>query len=1361
MSSAPISSEKTAGGSAETQDDQWLRRLAGYCLRHRADFFAAYGAALVSAIATAVLPLVLRHIVDGVDDRSLRMTPWLVVLAGLGLVRFAGSFLRRYCSGRLSLGVQYDLRNDALAALLRLGGGYQDELRTGQVVSRSISDITLIQQLLQMLPNMTGNILMFFVSLVFMAVLSPVLTLVALVVAPALYVIARRSRNDLFPATWHAQQEAAEVATGVEEAVTGVRMVKGFGQEEREIRELQTRARRLFSSRVRVARLTSRYNPALQAVPPLGQVAVLALGGWLALRGDITLGTFLAFTTYLSSFVNPVRQVATLLTVWQQARAGVERVLDIVDVTPGIADHEDAVELPDEPLAVEWDDVVYGHGEQGGTPLLNGFSLRVEAGETVALVGAAGSGKSTAAHLIPRFYDPLSGSVRVGGIDVRDLRLASLRSHLGFVFEESRLISGTIGANIAFAEPDAAIERIRAAARIARADEFIDGLPDGYDTVVGEQGLTLSGGQRQRIALARAILRDPAVLVLDDATSAIDARVEKEIHAGLHGITRKRTTLIIAHRASTLELADRIAVLDGGRVVDVGTAAELQERSAVYRALLSGEATPGELDLDAVEAAEPYRPDGITESLWRRPGEAGGAAGASAAGTASEAGKAAAYGTGTDAAGKASGPDDARGTGASSGADAGSAGAGSAGAGSASTTNAVGAAGEAVGLRVAQAFAARAAGAHGGGGRAGLGGGGGVLGSAPPTPRMMKHLAEMPLVDQDPDVPDEQARAADPHFGLGSLVRPFRGALLLGLILVALDAAAEIAIPVLVRHGVDSGIARRSERTLLLVSAAAAAIVIADWIAGICQVRVTGRTGERLLYTLRVKTFAQLQRLGLDYYEREQAGRIMTRMTTDVDSLSNFLQTGLATFVVSVLTVFGVLIALLFIDSGLALVLVAALPVLAVSTALFRWRSVPAYLDAREKVSAVNADLQENVTLIRVTQAFGREAYNHRAFAVRAWAFRDSRLYAQRLMATFFPFVEFLSVVASAAVLFVGSHQVRDGALSAGTLIAFLLCVDLFFSPIQQLSQVFDGYQQAVVGLGRLRALMRTPSATPAALDPVPVPELAGAIEFDDVGFGYRTEAVAEGEAEGAEPREVLHGISFRIAPGETVALVGTTGAGKSTIVKLVARFYDPTSGAVRIDGVDLRDFDLGQFRHRLGIVPQESHISGGTVRDAIAYGRPDATDTEVEAASRAVGAHEMVAGLARGYLTDVGERGRTLSAGQRQLLALARAELVDPDVLLLDEATASLDLATERRVGQATAALTRRRTTIVVAHRLTTAMTADRIVVLGHGRVLEVGSHTDLLQADGPYARLWQAFQSAGPNADIDLLSQSQGEPR
>ena len=1251
----------------------WARRLTGYCLRYRADLAWAYGAALVAAVATAVLPLVLRHVVDRVDTSAARLSGWVLVLLGIGVVRFAASFLRRYCSGRVSLGVQYDLRNDAFAALMRLGGPEQDDLHTGQVVSRAVSDVTLIQMLLQFLPNMCGNALMFVVSLVLMATLSPVLTLVALVVGPVLWLIAFRSRRDLFPANWHAQQEAAEVASVVEAAVSGVRVVKGFGQEQRELAAVERQARGLFSSRVRVARLTSRYNPALQAVPALGQVAVLALGGWLALRGDITLGTFLAFTTYLGSFVTPVRQVATLLTVWQQARAGVERVLDIVDAPAGITDGPGALAVPDEPPALEWDGVVFGRG-QAAAPLLDGFTLRVEPGETLALVGTAGSGKSTAAALLPRFYDPAAGTVRFGGVDVRDLRLADLRARIGFVFEEPHLLSDTVAANIAYGCPDALPEQIRHAARLVQADGFITALPDGYRTVIGELGLTLSGGQRQRIALARAILRDPAVLVLDDATSAIDAQVEAAIHTGLRQVTRQRTTVIIAHRESTLELADRIAVLDGGRVVDIGTAAELQARSPLYRSLLSADEQPGEPGVDEASAAEAPRPRGVTERLWH-----GGAAAPAAR--------------------------------------------------------------RDVGARVAAAYAQAAA--SSGPGR--MGPGTGMLGGAPPNAELMARLAALPMVDADPRVTPEQARAADPGFGLRSLVRPFRRPLLAGLALVGADALAQIAVPVLVRHGVDRGVTRHAQAALLPIAAAAALVVLLDWLVNVAQVRVTGRTGERLLYTLRIRTYAQLQRLGLDYYERELGGRIMTRMTTDVDALSTFLQTGLVTFVVSLLTILGVLVALLVIDAGLAAVLLVALPVLVGATALFRSRSVPAYLEARERVSAVNAYLQENVALIRVTQAFGREARNERDFATLAWAFRDARLRAQRLMATFFPFVEFLSTAATAAVLVIGAGQVRDGRLTAGTLIAFLLYVDLFFSPIQQLSQVFDGYQQAVVGLGRLRTLMREPVGTPVAARPLPVGELRGAIEFDRVSFAYR-----------GGDREVLHEVTLRIAAGQTVALVGTTGAGKSTIVKLVARFYDPSAGAVRVDGTDLRALDLAAYRRRLGVVPQETHLLGGTVRDAIAYGRPDATDAEVEAAARAVGAHEMVAGLRSGYLTEVGERGRGLSAGQRQLLALARAELVDPDILLLDEATASLDLASERRVAAATAALTRRRTTLLVAHRLTTAARADRVIVLRDGTVVETGTHRELLAAHGPYRGLWDAFRAAGPAASVDQLAES-----
>ncbi len=517
------------------------------------------------------------------------------------------------------------------------------------------------------------------------------------------------------------------------------------------------------------------------------------------------------------------------------------------------------------------------------------------------------------------------------------------------------------------------------------------------------------------------------------------------------------------------------------------------------------------------------------------------------------------------------------------------------------------------------------------------------------------------------------------------------------------------------------------------MSAAALLIVLADWVITAVQTLVVGRNGERLLYTLRVKIFSHLQRLGLDFYEREMGGRIMTRMTTDVEALSSFVQTGLISFVNSVLTFAGVLIALLVINLTLGLTVLAILPFAAVATVIFQRGSSRAYADAREKVSVVNADLQENVAGLRVSQAFRREERNAQRFAGRSDDYRRSRLVAQRYIALYFPFIQSLSTVAGALVLLVAAGQMRSGALTAGALIAYLLYIDMLFSPVQMLSQVFDGYQQAAVAVRRISELLRTPTSTPQASHPrqPPLARRDGArIELRDVHFRY-----------GAGGPEALAGVNLTVAPGETVALVGETGAGKSTLVKLVARFYDATAGSVLVDGVNVRDYDLASYRHRLGVVPQEAHLFAGTVRDAIAYGCPGASDAEVEAAARAVGAVDMIARLPGGFYHQVAERGRNLSAGQRQLIALARAYLVDPDILLLDEATAALDLATEAAVTRAAHHLAARRTTLVVAHRLTTAARADRIVVLADGRISETGTHDELLAAGEGYASLWAAF--------------------
>ena len=927
--------------------------------------------------------------------------------------------------------MQHDLRTELFGSLSRLDGARQDEIHTGQLVGRSISDLNMVQSILSMVPITLGNLALFILSIGIMVVLSPVLTIVTVAVAPALWMIALASRRKLFPASWHAQQQSGDVAGIVDEAIGGVRVVKGFGQEEQEQERLEEASTNLFASRLRMIRLTARYNPALTAIPSLGMVGVLALGGWLAIQGSITLGTFLAFSAYLALMTGPVRTLTMMVTIGQEARASVIRVFDIIDSRPAISDKPDAIELPPDAAGLSFDDVRFGYVPS--QPVLRGLSLRVEPGETVAVVGASGSGKSTLALLLPRFYDPQAGSVRIGGHDVADVTRDSLRAAIGLVMEDSFLFSDTIRANIAYGRPDATDEQVIAAAQAAQAHEFIVRLPQGYDTVVGEQGLTLSGGQRQRVALARALVTDPRLLLLDDATSAIDPRLEAEIHAALREMMRGRTTLIIAHRRSTLNLADRIVVLDQGRVADSGTHEELSERCPLYRRLITGP------DDDEAGAQMVRHLGRVRSAPWktcwtggRWPARAppGPAAGRRAL---RGAGRADLWGAAAGAAGNITG----------------------------------------------------------------------TFESLPPSPELLAQVDALPPAKDTPDVDLAQARAGDRHFTLRRLLRPLAAALVIGLVLDGLDAVAGLALPALVRNGIDHGVETKVFHAIVVVSLIGLAIVLADWVVNIAETMVVGRNGERLLFTLRVKLFAQLQRLGLDFYERELSGRIMTRMTTDVDALSSFLQTGLVTMVSSVLTFFGVLAALLIINLRLGLAVLCIFPVLVVATLVFRSKSAKAYTESREKVAAVNADFAENVAGLRVTQAFRREQVNRDRFGALSQAFRVSRLRAQRYIATYFPFVQTLSTAAGAIVLIIATGQMHSGALTTGALIAYLLYIDMVFSPVQQLSQVFDGYQQAMVGLRRITDLLRLRTSTPPAARPVTAGRLDGRIELRDVDFSY------------------------------------------------------------------------------------------------------------------------------------------------------------------------------------------------------------------------------------------------------------------
>lgn len=1246
------------------RDPGWLRRLGGYLLRHRRNLAVALTAAVLGAGCQVATPLVARAIVDDVIvGGTAPLLPWLGLLIALAVLAFAFAYLRRYRGGRIGLDVQNDLRNDMHDALQRLDATTLATMPTGQLVARANSDTALVQGLLNFVPMLSGNLLMMVLSLIVMFVLSPLLALISLAIVPALFGISFRMRSRVFPASWDGQQKEGELAGIVDEDVAGVRVVKAFGQEGRELRRLTDAAASLYGSQMRTVRIQSRYQPLLEAVPVLGQVGILALGGWLALDGSITLGTFLAFSTYIAKLMAPSRQLAGILTIAQQARAGVERIFQLLDLRPRVADAPDAVELPTEPGAIEFDDVRFAY--PGGTEVLDGFTLTMHRGERVALVGASGSGKSTVGRLLVRTYDPDAGRVRIGGHDLTRVRLESLRQSIGMAFEDAFLFSESVRDNIAYGAPDATDEQIEHAARTAEAHDFIMDLPHGYDTLVGERGLSLSGGQRQRIALARAILRDPAILVLDDATSAVDARTEQTIHDALRAVMRERTVLLVAHRHSTLHLADRIVVLEDGRVVASGTHDELIDASPTYRALFGGGEVPDEQPLPL--PASPPRP--VVRSRPRP---------------------------------------------------------------SVSRAPSLG-----MGL-------------------GGSGGGRGLRGSLAATPELLAQVAKLPPVVDHPDVDIAHEGRRQRDFSLGALLREFRRPLLFALIFVVIDALAGLLGPAVVKTGIDEGVVTGTAHVLFAASGAYLVIALIDMIAGMAESFVSGRAAQRIMLSLRVRVFAQLQRLSLDYYEREMAGRIMTRMTTDIDQFESLLQNGLLGALVAGVTFIGVAVALVVVDAPLGLAVLSVILPLAVATVWFRRRAARLYDVARERIAIVNAAFQESLAGVRESQAFTHEQETMRTFHGHGAAYLRSRVAAQRLVAVYFPFVQFLAAIADVIVLGLGASLIAQGQLTAGALIAFLLYIDMFFSPIQQLSQVFDAWQQTRVSVTRIAELMRLDTLTPDAAAPRPVPALAGAVSLDDVHFAYPTGPVSSALRGPRDPRvvigvppappaEALAGLQLEISPGQTLALVGETGAGKSTVMKLIARFYDPDAGAVRADGADLRTLDLSGYRAALGYVPQESFLFTGTVAENISYGRPDATADEVTTAARAVGADSMIDALPEGYGTMIAERGSSLSAGQRQLLALARAELVDPAILLLDEATSNLDLATESRVTSAMHRLARGRATLLIAHRLQTAMTADRIVVLGHGRVLETGTHATLLAADGAYAAMWRAFQLAG----------------
>jgi ATP-binding cassette subfamily C protein CydCD len=1161
----------------------------------------------------ALFGWLLGRVIAGDPLRAL--LPLLALTAGAVLLRSALDYWRAMAAHETAARVQSTLRQAIYERVTALGPAHFTRSRTGDVILSMVEGVQQLEVYFgQYLPQLA------------VAALTPVLifVFVAFVDLPvALVLLAAALVTLIAPSLWHRKdsrqslsRQKAYAAFGAEflDSLQGLTTLKAFGQSGARARMLAQKGHDLFHSTMGVLGANTFARGITDTGMAVGAVAALGLGAWRVREGEMTLSALLIVLMLGVEVFRPLRELRVVLHQGMLGLSAAGGIMQILEAQPKVSDRPtpllDASSLS--PI-VAFEEVAFSY-PGGRRAAHDGLSFEVKAGERVGIVGPSGAGKSTVARLLLRFYDPERGRVTIGGRDIRDLTLDQLRGLIAVVSQDTYLFHGTVEENLRMGKPDATPAELQAAARAANAEEFITRLPHGYETVVGERGVRLSGGQRQRIAIARALLRDAPILILDEALSSVDAESEAVIQEALDRLMEGRTTLIFAHRLSSVIGADRILALDDGRVAESGTHAELMARGGAYHRLMAAQAQDGAGPVELIARPE------LTPEM---------------------------------------GPE------------------------------------------------------------------------------------SEPSASAAPEPTDAIVRAE----GMGwlelirvllGMVAGYRGRLALTFVLGVTRVVALIGVGVLsalvvraVKNGMPFG------RLMIALAVAAPLAGVLHWL----ESWLAHDMAYRLLTDMRLDMFRKLDALAPAYLSLRRTGDLVGVATRDVELIEYFFAHTITPAFVAVLVPVGVLVTLAYFGWPLALALFPFLAWAALTPVLGRGRIDRLGSRAREVSGDLTAHAVDSVQGLGEIVAFRQEQARGREFAAKAQNYFRVRMPFLHDLSLQTSLQEIANGLGALAVVAVGAVLGSSGRLDSAILPLLTLLAISAFVPVWEIAQV--GRQLADT-LGAARRVYGVHA------EPVPVTDGAGvragsaapagpALELSQVTFTYP-----------GRRRPALTDVSFAVPRGSTVALVGPSGAGKTTIASLCLRFWDPDAGAIRLDGHDLREYGLDELRRRVALVAQDTYLFNDTLRNNVLLARPEAGEPELAAAIEQAALTDFVAGLPDGLETIVGERGAQLSGGQRQRVAIARAFLKDAPILILDEATSHLDAVSEQAVRGALDVLARNRTTLVIAHRLSTVRGADRIIVMEDGRVAETGNHHELLATGGLYAHLVsrQLASSSGVSA-------------